>query len=280
MESVRRAAPLRLVILDMDGVLYRGDQPIPGAPELLRNLHAVRLLVRYATNNSMFTRAAYAERLAGMGIPALPDEIVTSTSATIEHLARHAPEVRSVLAVGAAGMVSELREAGYAVLPIGEAPPDRPAAVDAVLVGLDPAFDDGRLATAVAAVRAGARLIATNADARYPTPTGFRPGAGAMVAAIADGSGFEPLVIGKPQPAMFGAVLESVGVAPAEALVVGDNPDSDIASAHRSGIESVLVLTGVTDAAAADALDGERRPDHVAVDAAAVWEIVEARLAG
>jgi HAD superfamily hydrolase (TIGR01450 family) len=278
-ESVRRAAPLRLVILDLDGVLYRGDQPIPGASELVRNLHAVGLLVRYATNNSMFTRGAYAERLTGMGIPASPDEIVTSTSATIDHLRRHVPDVASVLAVGASGMVAELREAGYSVTPIGEAPGDEAAEVDAVLVGLDPDFDDARLAAAVAAIRAGARFIATNADARYPTPTGFRPGAGSTVTAIASGSEVEPLVIGKPAPAMFASILESSGAAPAEALVIGDNPDSDIAAANRSGIESVLVLTGVTDADAACSLTGERRPDHVAADPGAAWEIIAARLA-
>jgi 4-nitrophenyl phosphatase len=169
---------LRLVILDMDGVLYRGDEAVPGAADLVRRLHAAGVIVRYATNNSMFTRDAYAQRLRGMGIEATPDEIVTSTSATIEHLRRHAPEVRRVLAVGADGMVSELSDAGYAAVPVAEvAASSTVAAVDAVIVGLDPAFDEARLAAAARAIRNGARFIATNADARYPTPTGFRPGA-------------------------------------------------------------------------------------------------------
>ncbi len=110
----RRSAPPRLVILDMDGVLYRGDRPVPGAANLVGLLHEANLLVRYATNNSMFTRAQYVERLRTMGIGAVADEIVTSTSATIDHLRLHAPDVRSVLAVGATGMVDELRAAGFA----------------------------------------------------------------------------------------------------------------------------------------------------------------------
>jgi 4-nitrophenyl phosphatase len=271
---------LRLVILDMDGVLYRGEQPIPGATVLVQRLHGAGLAVRYATNNSMFTRETYAERLRGMGIDAVPDEIVTSTSATIEHLRRHAPDVRRVLAVGAEGMVGELAAAGYEVIPVGETTRRNGSpAVDAVLVGLDPAFDDDRLAAAAAAVRGGARLIATNADARYPTATGFRPGAGTIVAAIAEASGATPLVIGKPQPAMFTAILEAAGVDAAEALVIGDNPDADVAGAYRSGIASLLVLTGVTDAARAAALEGEGRPDHVAAGPAEAWQVVERLLA-
>ena len=276
----RSATRLRLVILDMDGVLYRGDQPIPGAADLARRLHEVGMEVRYATNNSMFTRAEYAERLRSMGITAAPGEIVTSTSATIEHLHRHEPGVRSVLAVGAPGMADELRAAGFVVRAAADAAETESdgGPVDAVLVGLDPAFDATRLEAATRAIRRGARFIATNADARYPTPTGFRPGAGVIVAAIEEATGVPPLVIGKPAPAMFTAILEAAGVVPTKAVVIGDNPDSDIAGAHRSGIESVLVLTGVTGEQAVDGLTGEQRPDHVVADPAAAWELLAGRL--
>jgi len=262
---------LQLVILDLDGVVYRGDRPVEGAAELVVRLHEAGLLVRYATNNSMSTRSAYAERLRAMGIAADAAEIVTSTSATIDHLRRHEPQVHTVMAVGADGMVEELRSAGYEVFRAGDTEERR---VDAVLVGLDPDFNDRRLAAAAREVRAGARLIATNADARYPTPTGFRPGAGAMVAAISAASGVEPLVIGKPEPAMFHAILDATGVGPKEALVIGDNPDSDIRAAHRAGIPSLLVLTGVTPPDAVATLSGERAPDHVAADPAAAWDLV------
>jgi 4-nitrophenyl phosphatase len=177
-------------------------------------------------------------------------------------------------------MVSELSDAGYAAVPVAEvAASSTVAAVDAVIVGLDPAFDEARLAAAARAIRNGARFIATNADARYPTPTGFRPGAGTMVGAIARASGVTPLVIGKPEPAMFTAILEAAGVAATEALVIGDNPDSDVAGAHRSGITSLLVLTGVTDAVRAATLDGERCPDLVAAGPVEAWRLVERLLA-
>jgi 4-nitrophenyl phosphatase len=275
------APRLRLVILDMDGVLYRGDEPIPGAAGLVRRLHEAGVTVRYATNNSMFTRDAYARRLRDMGVPATPEEIVTSTSATIGYLRRHAPLLRSVLAVGADGMVSELTDAGYAVTPVADAARlGAGTPVDAVLVGLDPQFDSARLEAASRAIRAGARFVATNADARYPTPTGFQPGAGTMVAAISAASGRVPEVIGKPEPAMFTSILEGAGVAPDEALVIGDNPDSDIVGAHRAGIPSVLVLTGVTDPDAAAHLEGDRRPDHIVATAADAWPLLAARIAG
>lgn len=263
-------ARLRLVIFDLDGVVYRGADPIPGAAELIARLHDLGLAIRFATNNSMRTRAAYVELLAGMGIPAVDEEIVTSTSATVDHLALHAPGGRRLLAVGAPAMRSELLSGGHDVtlaadaVPVGYEGGPLAAGYDAVVAGLDPAFDYRRLAAAVSAVRGGALLIATNADARYPTASGFLPGAGSMVAAIAAGSGARPLVIGKPAPAMFLTSLERAGVRPDEALVVGDNPDADVVAAHRAGIRAVLVLTGVVDASAARRLRGRRRPDAIA----------------
>jgi 4-nitrophenyl phosphatase len=269
-------SPLRLVIFDLDGVIYRGLEPLPGAVELVNRLHAAGVLIRFATNNSMASRAAYVERLAAMGIRAVADEIVTSTSATIEYLARHEPGVRRVLAVGESGMVDEMRGAGYAVTPAAMAAPPLyegaplDARYDAVIAGLDRGFEYPRLAAAASAILAGARFIATNIDARYPTPVGFLPGAGSIVAAIAAASGVEPLVIGKPGPAMFLAILEAAGVPSAQAAVVGDNPDADIVAARRAGIFSVLVLTGVADSETVPALDGERRPDLVLADADAL----------
>ena len=267
---------LRLVIFDLDGVIYRGHEPVPGAAALVTALRHRGLLIRFATNNSMATREIYVSRLAEMGIPAELDEIVTSTSATIDHLRAHMPEVHSVLAIGAAGMLEELQAAGFAATGAAEAadgsydggPLD--GSYDAVVAGLDPSFDYRRLATATTAIRAGARFIATNADLRYPTPKGFLPGAGSIVAALQAASGVEPLVIGKPAPGIFDAILEIAGVAPGEAVAIGDNPDADVVAAHRAGIRSILVLTGVADAALAATLSGERLPDQVAADLAQV----------
>jgi 4-nitrophenyl phosphatase len=269
------------VILDLDGVVYRGSQPVPGAAELVTALRAAGASVRFATNNSMATRAAYVERLATHGVAASVDEIVTSTSATIEHLRERMPTVSSIVTLGAAGMLEELRGAGFRAVPaVDAAPPEwdgeaLPDSYDAVVVGLDPSFDYRRLGVAAAAIRAGARFVATNADLRYPTPHGFLPGAGTIVAAVRAASGVEPLVIGKPQPGMFQAILTMAGVGPAEALVIGDNPDADIPAARRAGIRCVLVLTGVADATLAEGLDGDRRPDWIAADPAAVLDLLD-----
>ncbi len=235
--------------------------------------------MRYATNNSMSTRAEFATRLTAMGIIATPGEIVTSVSATIEHLRRHLPQVWSVMTVGASGMVEELRGAGFEVHPAAEAAgAGSVPRVDAVLVGVDFDFDERRLAAAAAAIRAGAQFVATNADARYPTPDGFRPGAGAMVDAVQAATGVSPLVIGKPEPAMFESILEETGATAGEAIVVGDSLDSDILGARRAGIESIVVLTGVTSASGAAEAPPDRVPDHVAEGPADVWAIVEGRI--
>ncbi len=275
---MNRSSPAlpRLVIFDLDGVVYRGRQPIEGAPALASALRRHGVLIRFATNNSMATRATYLGRLREMGITTDLDEIVTSTSATIDHLRAHLPDVRRLLAVGAPGMLEELHAAGFEATAAGDAVEEGydggplPVAYDAVIAGLDPAFDYRRLAAATTAVRAGARFIATNADARYPTPGGFLPGAGSIVAALQAASGVEPLVVGKPQPGIFEAILERAGVEPGEALAIGDNPDADMVAANRAGIDSILVLTGVADADVAATLRGERRPGRVARDPAEV----------
>lgn len=275
---------VRLVILDLDGVVYRGTEPIAGAADLVEWLHAQGILVRFATNNSMVARAAYVERLAAMGIRADADEIVTSTTATVAHLALHAPDVRSVLVVGGAGMELELAAAGLHVVMAGSAAPDGylggalDRAYDAVVVGLDPQLDYARLAVAMTAVAGGARLIATNADTRYPTAAGFLPGAGSIVAALAIATGVTPEVIGKPAPAMFQAILDASGVSAANAVVVGDNPEADVVGAHRAGIAAILVLTGVTTEAVAQRLDGDERPEAIAADPPAVRGLLEARV--
>jgi 4-nitrophenyl phosphatase len=266
----------RLVIFDLDGVVYRGDEAVPGAAALVDAIRRDGRLVRFATNNSSATRAEYVTRLAGHGIRATVDEIVTSSHATVEHIRAHLPEVRRVLALGAPGLTAELRDGGLDVTEADDAAPPAwngaplPARFHALVCGLDRQIDYRRLGIATTAIRDGARFIATNADLRFPTPKGFMPGAGTIVAALAATTGVEPLVIGKPQPAMFLAILEHDRVAPDEALVIGDNPDADLVAARRAGIPSILVLTGVVDEAAAAALDGERRPDRVAADPAAV----------
>lgn len=274
---------VRLVIFDLDGVIYRGDEPVPGAAELVAWLRDAGTAVRFATNNSTVTREGYVGRLAAMGIATSWQEVVTSSSATVEHLRRHAPGVRRVLAIGADALGDELRTAGFDTTMAADVSAVRPGAAlgtrfDAVVVGLDMAFDYARLAAGMAAVVGGARLIATNADARFPTAFGFLPGAGSMVAALAAATGVMPQVIGKPEPAMFQSILEAADVSAGETVVVGDNPPSDIAGARRSGCASILVLTGVADAARVTRLEGDEVPGAVAAGPAEVRELLAPRV--
>ena len=271
---------VRLVIFDLDGVVYRGDEVIPGAAELVAWLHRRGVAVRFATNNSMVAREGYVTRLGEIGIRTTADEIVTSSSATVEHLHRHAPEIRRVMAIGAEGLRAELDAAGFETVMAGDVSAPVPggaleASYDALIVGLDPAFDYARLAAGMSAVAAGARLIATNADARYPTPAGFLPGAGSIVASLAAATGVTPEVIGKPEPAMFRAIIEASGIPADETVVVGDNPASDIVGARRAGCASILVLTGVADATGAAALVDDAAPHAVADDPAGVRALLE-----
>lgn len=276
-------SPVRLVIFDLDGVVYRGADPLPGVAEAITSLERAGIAIRFATNNSTVDRDVYVARLGAMGVRTRRHAVVTSTSATVEHLALQAPQVRRLLAIGEAGLFEELRAARLAVTAAGDAIPAAyggeplAAAYDAVVVGLDRGIDYRAIAAATTAIRQGAAFIATNADERYPTATGFLPGAGSAVAAIEVASGATPLVIGKPQPAMFASILAAAGVPAEEALVVGDNPAADIVAARRAGIASLLVLTGVADAAIAAQLDGERRPDHVAPSAAELPHLLGVR---
>jgi 4-nitrophenyl phosphatase len=173
-------------------------------------------------------------------------------------------------------MLAELRDAGYEAVHAREAAPGdwsgQPLAAryDAVVAGLDPTIDYRTLGIAVAAIRDGARFVATNADVRYPQPEGFVPGAGAIIAALQTASGVAPVVIGKPQPAMFQAILESAAVTAPDALVIGDNPDADVVAARRAGIPVLLVLTGIAEEGQVAGLAGERKPDWVAADPQAV----------
>lgn len=266
-----------LLLVDLDGVVYRASRPVPGVAELLARRAAAGDDVLYVTNNSMYDRAHYAARLRALGAPADAGRVVTSARATARYLRTAAPEVRRVLAVGAGGLLRELRWAGLEVVPAARAAAalrggaaDGWRAVgcpDAVVVGLDPRLTYLRLAAAVDALRAGARFVATNRDPLFPMEDGLRPGAGSIVAALEAASGVAPLVVGKPSGRLLELAAGAVGRSAAEAVVVGDSLVTDLAAARAVGARIVLMLTGVTRPEEVEALPPEARPDAVAADA-------------
>ena len=240
------AYPLRAVLFDLDGTLYRGAEPIPGAADTDRALRERGVLVRYVTNNATLTRAAFAAKLAAMGFPARPEEVVSSASGTAAHLV--AQDLRTAFAVGMPGLVETLREAGIRV-PNADArglvgPHGAPT--EAVVVGMCKTFDYALLESAMHAIEAGARFVATNPDATYPLEGGrFCPGAGSLVAAVQTCSGVAPFVVGKPKPFLIETILQETGLRPEEALVVGDREDTDLTAGKAAGCPTYLVLTGV-----------------------------------
>jgi HAD superfamily hydrolase (TIGR01450 family) len=267
-----------LLLVDLDGVVYRGAQPVPGVAAVLAARAAAGDDVVYVTNNSMWYRADYVTRLASMGAPVSPDRIVSSARATALYLAEMSPRPECVLVVGGAGLVHELRDVGIQVMPSADAAArwsasgrDTAAAiagVDTVVVGLDMEFSYARLAVAAGAVRAGARFVATNRDPIYVMEHGLVPGAGSVVAAVAAAAQLEPVSLGKPGPLLLEFAARSMGRPVTEAVMIGDSLITDIPAAIALGARSVLTLTGISTAAELAALPPAARPTEVAADAA------------
>jgi HAD superfamily hydrolase (TIGR01450 family) len=269
-----------LLLVDLDGVVYRSAEAVPGVASVLAARAAAGDDVVYVTNNATAYHADYVPRLAALGAPVGPDRVVTSARASAQWIRDQMPAVQRVLAVGASGLERELREAGFDVVSVGHAATrmhqegiDGWAGAghpDAVVVGLDPQMSYLRVAAAADCVRAGAALIATNRDPVFPVERGFRPGAGAVVAAVATASRAEPrVVIGKPGPYLLELGARSVGADVHSAVMIGDSM-TDIAAGRAVGARTVLMLTGVTSRAAADALAEDERPTRIAQDAAAL----------
>ncbi len=226
-----------VVLLDLDGTLYRGSEPILGAPETVRRLRAMRKRLAFVTNNSSRTPEDVAGHLGSVGIEAAPEEVTTSALVTADLLVGRGATVAFV--VGEAGLRSALTEAGVAVAPDGALD------VDVVVVGLDRSVDYARLRAAALLVQRGATLVASNGDASFPAADGTAwPGAGAILAAIQTTTGAPAEIVGKPHPPLLrGALARASGGRP---LVVGDRLDTDVAGAVRLGWDSALVLTGIS----------------------------------
>lgn len=235
-------------LCDLDGVVYRDRDPVPGAADAIAGLRAAGHRLLFATNNATHSRTEFVERLAAVGVPALEEEIATSASATATYLSTLPAPPATVLVVGSEALTAELTRAGIQVLALPESAVEplvpRP---DCVVVSLDRRFTYARLALAQAAVLAGASLVATNRDPQFPGANGrLWPGAGSIVAAVEAACRRQAVAIGKPGPLLYQALLQTHGVDPRRAIVVGDNLETDIPGAAALGMASVLVLTGIS----------------------------------
>jgi 4-nitrophenyl phosphatase len=229
---------IKAVIFDLDGTLYVGRTPLPGAAGKLKELRAKGIKVLFLTNAATRSRRDVALKLQKMGFEARKDEIYCGAYLLAKHITQNHRN-KTVFVVGEKGIFDEFAEAGIRVADEGT-----DGRADIVAVGLDRAFTYEKLAKAHAALERGAVFLASNNDHTYPTENGPMPGAGAIVAAIGFASGKRPYIVGKPNPFVLELMMEEQHVGRKEMLMVGDRLDTDMMFAKNCGIASALVLTG------------------------------------
>ncbi len=252
----------RAYLLDLDGVVYRGERVLPGARELVEWLDATGRRVLYLSNNSIATPQEVEVKLERLGMPRPQGRVLTAGFAAARVLAERFPGGR-VFVLGLPSVERMIQQAGLQV--VGTEPGDV-APPDAVLVALDRSLTYDRLRRALRAILDGAAFYAVNRDPRLPVEDGFEPGTGSLTAALEYASGEKANIVGKPAPGIVLEAMRLLGVSPAATLMVGDGLDLDIVAGHAAGVTTALVLTGLTSADQAQSAIGERRPHLIFPD--------------
>jgi HAD superfamily hydrolase (TIGR01450 family) len=247
------------LLIDLDGVVWIGREPVPGSVETLRTLQGAGKRIVFVTNNPGRLPEAYAERLQGLGVEVGAEQIVTAGTAVARLAGEAASEGGSAFVIGRSALKEMVAATGARLLEGEEA-----EAADVVVVSGHPGFDYGELKTAKFALDRGARLFATSHDPTMPFPGGELPGTGAVLAAVEVASGKEATIAGKPERHLFEIAKEAVGEG--RLAMIGDRISSDIEGGRRAGLETVLVLSGTTSREEAEAADPA--PDHLLEDLA------------
>lgn len=242
----------------MDGVLVRGSEPIPGAQEFISRLIAKGIRFATITNNSMHTPRDLHHRLRNAGLDVPDGSLFTSAMATAQFLDSQMPK-GSAYAIGETGLTTALHDVGYVLT---ECDPDY------VVLGETTNYNFERISKAVRLVAAGARFIATNPDTSGPSEKGINPACGAMAALIEAATGVKPYFIGKPNPLMMRSALRFLGAHSEDTVMVGDRMDTDVVAGMESGMETILVFTGVT--CEADVAKWPYRPTRIAPSVAEI----------
>jgi len=258
---------IRYLLIDMDGVLYRGQTGLPGGPELLTFLRERGIRYLLVTNNSTLTPAEFVVRLDGMGLRVSEEEIVTSGVATATYLTTLAPKGTKVNVVGEPALLEEISKRGFVI-----------GGRDAkyVVCGWDKGISFEKLKTACLAIRDGATFIGTNADKTYPLEKDIIPGAGSILASLIAATDIEPIVVGKPEPIIVEQSLSILGAKPEETAILGDRLDTDILGGYRAGITTIMLLTGIS--TAEEAAEFEAPPDIIYDDLPTLIEAWETAL--
>ena len=225
-------------LMDMDGVMVREDSLVPGADAFVARLVETHHPFLILTNNSMYTTRDLAARLARLGLDVTPDRIWTSALATAKFLDDQRPD-GSAFVIGEAGLTTALYEAGYTLV---ENDPDY------VVLGETRTYSFERIARGIQLISRGARFIATNPDPTGPSPAGPLPATGSVAALISAATGVQPYFIGKPNPLMIRSALRQIGAHSESTVMIGDRMDTDIVTGLEAGLETILVLTGITEA--------------------------------
>lgn len=223
-------------LLDMDGVLVHEEEPIPGAPEFIARLSELGTPFMVLTNSSIYSRRDLAARLKRSGLEVPEESIWTSALATATFLDSQRPG-GSAFIVGEPGLVTALHEFGYT---LNEVDPDY------VVLGETRTYSFERITMAVRLIRNGARFIATNPDNVGPAPGGVLPATGSVAALISRATGIEPYFVGKPNPLMMRSALNQLNAHSEHTTMVGDRMDTDVIAGIEAGLETVLVMSGVT----------------------------------
>ncbi len=245
-----------VALLDLDGVVYVGQHAVPGIPEALAAVRALGMRLAFVTNNAARPPAVVAQHLSALGIAAEPGDVINSAQAAAHYLADRLSPGAKVLVVGTTGLHEALIERG--LVPVSSAQDDP----QAVVQGYSPELDWRQLAEGAVAIMRGLLWVATNVDPTVPSARGPLPGNGSLVAALRHATRAEPVVTGKPNPAMH---LESVQRSRAQRpIVVGDRLDTDVEGANAAGCPSLLVFTGVTSAGDLLAAAPNARPTYIA----------------
>ncbi|MDD5462377.1 MAG: HAD-IIA family hydrolase [Methylococcales bacterium] len=242
---------IRALIIDMDGVLWHGTQPLPGLTDFFQTLRERQIRFILATNNASLTPEEYVTKLAKMGVTVSQNQILTSGTATALFLSKRVnPTETRVFVIGEDGATQPLVDLGFTLTGLYEVNNDNNGAskrgADIVVCGKDEGLTWHKLATATLNIRAGAEFIGTNPDTTLPTEHGITHGNGAILAALTAATGAIPTIIGKPEPIIYQQALALLGVERDETVAIGDRLETDILGAVRTGIRSILVLTGIS----------------------------------
>lgn len=239
MNNMFQLKDIQALIIDMDGVLWLDNTPLPGLNAFFDFLHQRAIPYILATNNASKTPQQYVNKLANFGVTIKPENVLTSPLATAAYLQQEFPAGAKVYVVGQEGLLEAMSQAGFSVVDNLSQP------AEVVVSGADFTLTYDKLKYATLHIQRGARFVGTNGDVTFPAAEGAWPGAGAILAAIQAATGVTPTIIGKPQRLMFDIAVGKMGSDPAHTAMLGDRLETDILGGQRAGVKTILVTTGI-----------------------------------